>query len=273
MDRYAVIGNPVAHSLSPRIHTLFAQQTGEALEYTRLLAPVDAFAATVAEFRASGGRGLNVTVPFKAEAWALSRQLSERARLARAVNTLSFGDDGIIAGDNTDGVGLIRDLTINQGVTLGGRRILLLGAGGAARGVVGPLLEQGPASLTIANRTASRARELARVFGQPAEIEVCEFPALTGRGFDVVVNATSAGLSGSVPDVPPGCVADAVVYDMVYGARTPPFVRWAREHRARLAVDGLGMLVEQASESFFIWRGVRPDSAPVLAALRTDVTD
>lgn len=270
MDRYAVVGNPIVHSLSPRIHALFARQTGEHMEYTRLLAPLDAFAATVRHFRAEGGRGLNVTVPFKGEAWRMAERLSERAREAEAVNTLSFPDDGPIAGDNTDGVGLIRDLTLNQGIALAGRRILLLGAGGAARGVLGPLLARRPAALAIANRTPDKAHALAQAFGHAGSIAVSGFAELAGQRFDIIINATSAGLGGGVPPVPAECAQDAIAYDMVYGAKPTPFVLWARSHGARRALDGLGMLVEQAGESFFIWRGVRPESAPVLEALRRD---
>ena len=269
MDRYAVVGNPVAHSLSPRIHALFARQTDQDIEYTALCAPRDAFAAAITRFRADGGRGANVTVPFKHEAWQLCELLSERARAAQAVNTLSFApDDGPISGDNTDGAGLIRDLVVNNGVALTGRRVLLLGAGGAARGVVAPLLEQEPAVLTIANRTPDKARALARAFAPHGNVSGCGLAALGGQRFDLVINATSAGLSGATPDLPEGLVRDALAYDMVYGADPTPFVRWSRAHGAHMALDGLGMLVEQAAESFFIWRGVRPATAPVLAELR-----
>lgn len=270
MDRYAVIGNPVSHSLSPRIHTLFARQTGQLVEYTALLADKDAFAATVARFIAQGGRGLNVTVPFKHDAWQFADALSERARLAQAVNTLSFKDDGSVHGDNTDGAGLIRDLTLNNGVAIAGRRVLLLGAGGAARGVVGPLLEQRPAHLTIANRTTAKARALEEAFKSLGAASACGLSELRGQRFDIVINATSAGLSGTIPSLPDSVAAEGIAYDMVYGLReATAFVRWSRAHGARLALDGLGMLVEQAAESFFIWRAVRPHTAPVLAALRS----
>jgi shikimate dehydrogenase len=261
-DRYAVFGNPIAHSKSPRIHALFAAQTGQDLRYDALLTPLDGFAAAVREFVAAGGRGANVTVPFKEEAFRLATELTPRARAAGAVNTLSFAA-GAIHGDNTDGAGLVRDLTANLGCSLAGKRILLLGAGGAARGVILPLLEEKPAALHIANRTAAKAEELAVAFG----ISGGGFDALAGQTFDLVINATSAGLSDATLPLPagvfaPGCLA----YEMLYGRETP-FMAQARAARARVA-DGLGMLVEQAAEAFFIWRGVRPDTAPVLAALR-----
>lgn len=261
-DRYAVFGNPIAHSKSPLIHAQFAAQTGQDLRYEALLAPLDGFAAAVRDFVAAGGRGANVTVPFKEDAFRLATTLTPRAQAAGAVNTLSF-DGSAIRGDNTDGAGLVRDILHNLGVPLAGRRILLLGAGGAARGVVLPLLEAKPASIVIANRTAEKAASLAAAFG----VEGGGFEALAGRQFDLVVNATSAGLSDAVLPVPtfafaPGCLA----YDMLYGRETP-FMRQAREAGATVA-DGLGMLVEQAAESFWIWRGVRPETAPVIGQLR-----
>ncbi|AOJ67673.1 MULTISPECIES: shikimate dehydrogenase [Burkholderia] len=271
-DRYAVIGNPIAHSKSPFIHERFADQTGEAIEYAHLLAPLDGFAAAVREFIAQGGRGVNVTVPFKLEAYALADTLSPRAAAAGAVNTLRF-DAGGIFGDNTDGVGLVRDIETNLGVSLTGARILLLGSGGAARGVVLPMLERAPASLTIVNRTASKAEELVGQFTQAAHDAGC---VLAGGGpervarepYDVIVNATAGSLDAALP----ACDAAAfgpstLAYDMMYGARPTVFMEHAAALGARVA-DGLGMLVEQAAESFYIWRGVRPDSAPVLAALR-----
>ncbi|AJY28473.1 shikimate dehydrogenase [Burkholderia thailandensis 34] len=271
-DRYAVIGNPVAHSKSPFIHARFAEQTGEAIEYTHLLAPLDGFAATVREFIAQGGRGVNVTVPFKLEAYALADTLSPRAAAAGAVNTLRFDADGIF-GDNTDGVGLVRDIETNLGVSLTGARILLLGAGGAARGVVLPMLERGPASLTIVNRTASKAEELVGQFTQAAHDAGC---VLAGGGpervarepYDVIVNATAGSLDAALPECDAAAFCPATLaYDMMYGARPTVFMEHAATLGARTA-DGLGMLVEQAAESFNLWRGVRPDGAPVLAALR-----
>lgn len=258
-DRYAVIGNPVAHSKSPWIHARFARQTEQDLEYGRIEAPPDGFAAAVDEFRAAGGRGLNVTLPFKEQAFRYCRRVSERA--AQVANTLVF-DDGVF-GDNTDGVGLVRDLSANLGVNLRGKSVLLMGAGGAAQGVVGALLEAGVGRLVIANRTLARAQALAARFpGATAS----GYAALAGRT-DVVVNATSAGLKGEGPELPRGVLAKGTLaYDMVYGRETP-FLAAARAAGARTS-DGFGMLVEQAAESFLIWRGVRPDTRPVLEELR-----
>ncbi|ANQ83851.1 shikimate 5-dehydrogenase [Azoarcus olearius] len=275
MDRYAVVGNPIAHSKSPQIHAAFARQTGEALGYEAILAPLDGFVDTVLAFRAMGGRGMNVTVPFKLEAHALATRLTPRAAAAGAVNTLAFGgpetpDD--ILGDNTDGAGLVRDLTVNLGCPLHGRRVLLLGAGGAARGALLPLLEQAPAALTIANRTAAKAVELAAGFaaGHPGvAIDGGGFDALAGRRFDVVINATAASLADQAPPLPAGIYAEgALAYDMMYGRGDTPFLAAARADGAGRLADGLGMLAEQAAESFLLWRGVRPDTAPVLADLR-----
>lgn len=271
-DRYAVFGNPVAHSKSPRIHALFAAQTGQDLSYEAILAPKDGFAAAVAAFVAAGGKGANVTVPFKEEAFRLATTLTPRAQAAGAVNTLSFAD-GAIGGDNTDGAGLVGDLKGNLGCTLAARRLLLLGAGGAARGVILPLLLEQPAELLIANRTEEKATRLALEFARLPGCAVDVKPAsialgdLAGRQFDLVINATSAGLDDAALPLPDSIFAqDCVAYDMLYGRETP-FMRQARAARATVA-DGLGMLVEQAAEAFFVWRGVRPQSAPVLAELR-----
>ncbi|MGF6599032.1 shikimate dehydrogenase [Paraburkholderia sp. GAS448] len=271
-DRYAVIGNPIAHSKSPLIHARFAEQTGEPIEYTHLLAPVDGFVPHVRAFIEAGGRGMNVTVPFKLEAHALADTLSPRAAAAGAVNTLRFGADGIY-GDNTDGVGLVSDIERNLGVSLKGARILLLGAGGAARGVVLPMLERLPHTLTIVNRTQAKAEELVAQFAGAAREAGCR---LTGGGvraiepgaYDVIVNATAGSLDASLPDCDDRAFgAGTLAYDMMYGAQATIFMRHAQTFGARTA-DGLGMLVEQAAESFYVWRGVRPDGAPVLAALR-----
>ena len=274
-DRYAVFGNPIGHSKSPRIHALFAAQTRQDISYEAILAEKDGFAAAVEVFRSikrGAARGANVTVPFKEEAFRLATRRTPRAEAAGAVNTLSFDADGIL-GDNTDGAGLVRDLKQNLGCDPGGRRILLLGAGGAARGVILPLLLEGPAELLIANRTeetaARLALEFARLPGCAVEVKPdgTGFPGLSGRSFDLVINATSAGLSGTALPLPPGIFASrCVAYEMVYGRETP-FMAQARTAGARVA-DGLGMLVEQAAEAFFVWRGVRPHTAPVLAALK-----
>jgi len=261
-DRYAVFGNPITHSQSPRIHALFAAQTGQDMRYAALQAPLDGFAAAVRQFVAAGGKGANVTVPFKEEAFRLATELTPRAQAAGAVNTLSFDGDAL-RGDNTDGAGLVRDLKSSLGFDPAGKRILLLGAGGAARGVILPLLEERPAGLFVANRTAAKAQALAAAFG----IAGGGFEALAGREFDLVINATSTGLSASALPLPPHLFAPgSLAYEMVYGRETP-FMMQARTDGARVA-DGLGMLVEQAAEAFLIWRGVRPVTAPVLAQLR-----
>ena len=260
-DRYAVIGNPVAHSKSPWIHAEFARATGQDIDYGRVEAPRGGFAAAVQAFRAAGGKGLNVTLPFKEEAFALCAEASARARAARAVNTLAFREE--VFGDNTDGAGLVRDLAQNLHVSMKGCRVLLLGAGGAAQGVVGALLDAGVGALVVANRTVSRAQALA-----------ARFPGVKGQGFeglegafDIVVNATSAGLADAALPLPPGVLRPGVLaYEMVYG-RDTPFLAAARAAGAR-ASDGLGMLVEQAAESFFVWRGVRPATGAVLERMR-----
>lgn len=264
-DRYAVFGHPIAHSKSPQIHAAFARQTGQDMTYEAILAPLDGFVECVAQFIATGGRGANVTVPFKEEAFKLATRLSPRAQRAGAVNTLNFDTDGIL-GDNTDGAGLVADLTNNLKQTLGGRRILLLGAGGAARGVIEPLLEQQPAALVVANRTVSRAQDLAGLFGHG--ITACSFEA-ADTPFDIVINATAASLAGELPPLSPRVFTDnTLAYDMMYG-RDTPFLSFARTHGASAASDGLGMLIEQAAEAFFVWRGERPETAAVIAALRS----
>jgi shikimate dehydrogenase len=270
-DRYGVIGNPVAHSRSPLIHAAFACQTRQDLVYERLPAPTDAFVATANAFRARGGRGLNVTLPFKVDACRYATLLSERACAAQAVNTLKFDGD-VIFGDNTDGAGLVNDLLRNLGCAVAGRRILLLGAGGAARGVAGPLLQQQPAQFVLANRTLDKAQRLAQDLG--GALEAGTYAALAGRQFDIVINATSASLAGELPPLPPGVYArGALAYDMMYGKGETPFLAFSRGDGAALLADGLGMLVEQAAESFFIWRGLRPDGAPVLQLLRQTKDD
>lgn len=267
-DHYVVIGNPIAHSKSPAIHARFAQQTGQAMSYERLLAPLDNFIGSVNQFIAAGGRGANVTVPFKLEAFQLASKLSPRAQAAGAVNTLTF-ERGQIIGDNTDGVGLVRDIVRNAGVALACKRVLLLGAGGAARGVILPVLAEEPTQLVIANRTVARAVELSAAFSaKPGQLVASSFDDLNGH-FDIVINATSASLSSEVPALPPAIIgAHSFVYDMMYGAQPTVFMQSAAEQGATVR-DGLGMLVEQAAESFFIWRGVRPDTASVYDWLRS----
>lgn len=267
-DQYAVMGNPIAHSKSPRIHALFAAQTGQHLEYRAILVEPGGFAAAARAFREAGGKGLNVTVPFKQDAWVFADLLSARAERAGAVNTLIF-EPGGVRGDNTDGVGLVRDLTANHGYRLAGQRVLLLGAGGAARGVLQPLLMEKPAQLVVANRTADKALELALRFSDLGRVSASGFAELAERQFDLIVNATAAGLSDAVPQLPAGVLApDGWCYDLMYGEEPTAFVRWGREQGAAQSLDGLGMLVEQAAESFHLWRGVWPETGPVIAALR-----
>ncbi|MDR9438981.1 MAG: shikimate dehydrogenase [Halomonas sp.] len=265
-DRYCVFGHPVGHSKSPAIHAAFADQTGDDIEYVAIEAPLDDFVGAWRRFVAEGGRGANITVPFKEEAFCLCDTLSERARRAGAVNTLILGGNGLTYGDTTDGVGLVRDLK-RHGVELAGARVLVLGAGGAVRGVLEPLLAEEPASLFVANRTAARASALAADFRDLGEIDGGGFDAMAGS-FDLVINGTSASLAGDLPPLPDALFAPgATAHDMMYGAEPTVFLRWAVEHGAH-GVDGLGMLVEQAAESFYQWRGRRPDTAPVLEMLR-----
>ena len=267
--RYAVIGNPIAHSKSPLIHAAFAAQTGEAVEYDRILGSLDRFEHQVADFFRQGGGGLNVTVPFKERAWKLADRLGAAARLAQAVNTLVPAADGSLRGENTDGIGLVRDLTINHRCLLSGSRILLLGAGGASKGVAPALLDQGPESLLIANRTGARAEALARRLAGDGKVSGCSLDVLGSEQFDLIINGTSAGLSGALPPLPRGLLAPGGwTYDLMYASEPTAFVRWGESEGAVSSLDGLGMLVEQAAESFFLWRGVRPATAPVIAELR-----
>lgn len=272
-DLYAVVGNPISHSKSPRIHSLFASQTDEKLEYTAIQAPQDGFADTVTGFFQRGGQGLNVTVPFKEQAWELADRRTERAELAGAANTLYEDSNGLLTADNTDGKGLVMDLTENHCITLAGLRILVLGAGGAVRGVLGPLLAEEPSSLVIANRTVAKAEGLVTLFEPVAGqtlLEACGFEELK-EPFDLIINGTSASLQGDLPPISPNVIgAGTVVYDMMYSLQTTTFNQWALDHGATLVFDGLGMLVEQAAESFRIWRGVRPETRPVIDELRTD---
>lgn len=268
-DRYAVIGNPIAHSKSPLIHAAFASQTAQDLSYERLLAPLTGFAETLKQFQATGGRGVNITVPFKEEAWQLADELTPRARLAQAANTLVLNDTRILA-DNTDGAGLVTDIQHNLGYALARRRVLVMGAGGAARGVIAPLLAEHPAFLVIANRTVGRAITLQRQFSPYGIVEACDYAALHGVQFDCIINATSASLSGELAPLPSDVFAPgSLAYDMMYGAEPTPFLRYAQEHGAGHCADGLGMLVEQAAVAFHLWRGIRPDTLSVINQLRS----
>ncbi len=272
-DRYAVTGHPVEHSKSPLIHAEFARRTGQDLAYGRLPAPLDGFGAVVRTFAAEGGRGLNVTLPFKEQAHALADHRTVRALAAGAVNTLRFDADGI-HGDNTDGAGLVRDIRANLGIAIAGRSVLVLGAGGATRGVLGPLISEFPRELVVANRTVARASALADLFGTQARgsgvrVTGCGLGDLAGRRFDLVVNATSASLTGESLHLPDGLfAAGSLAYDMMYGRGETPFLGQARMAGAARCADGLGMLIEQAAESFLFWRGVRPPTDGLDALLR-----
>lgn len=267
-DQYVVFGNPIAHSKSPQIHTFFAQTTQQNLTYETYLAPLDSFATEVKAFQRQGGKGANVTVPFKQEAWELVDERSSYAERAGAVNTLIMRDDGSILGDNTDGVGLVRDLTVNHQVSLSGKRILILGAGGAVRGVLEPFLAESPTEIFIANRTASKAQALAHDFTNFGMINGGGFANITGQ-FDVIVNGTAASLQGDLPPLPDDCLAaEACCYDMMYAQEPTVFMQWATQHNASKVLDGLGMLIEQAAEAFYLWRGVRPDTSELLQGLK-----
>lgn len=265
-DRYAVIGHPVAHSRSPQIHSEFARLTGQRIQYTRIDAAPERFTTALREFLGSGGRGLNVTQPFKEEAYALCHLHTPRAERARCVNTLYIHDDNSLVGDNTDGAGLVMDLRRNQQVAIKDSRVLILGAGGAARGILPALLDEAPASIRIANRTPKRARHLAGVFSSEGQVSGGGFDELRRMSFDIVINATSASLKGELPPLPDDLLEPgAVCYDLAYAERPSLFMHWAEQEGAGLILDGWGMLVEQAAESFFIWRGVRPPTAALLA--------
>jgi shikimate dehydrogenase len=269
---YGVMGNPISHSKSPRIHGMFAEQTGQRLQYIAIQVDPGGFEQAVRNFVANGGSGLNVTVPFKTNAWELVDTRTPRAALAGAVNTIEVQEQSLLHGDNTDGVGLVNDIVNNQGGIIAGKSILVLGAGGAARGVLGPLLEQGPTELVIANRTEDRAAALARNFSGLGSVMGCGFDDLANRHFDLVINATSASLQGEAPPLPEGVLAaGAWCYDLMYAAAATPFMQWAERQGAARISDGLGMLVEQAAESFLLWRKVRPQTAPVIAALRAEL--
>ncbi len=270
IDSYAVFGNPIGQSKSPFIHTLFARQTNQMLTYTAKQPEAGTFIEAATAFFSEGGKGCNVTAPFKEDAYQFANRLTERAQLAGAVNTLKKVDDGEIIGDNTDGEGLVQDLLQYQ-VILEGACILLIGAGGAARGVIKPLLDQSPASIVVANRTAAKAEQLADMFKPFGQVEACSLEQVEGS-FDVVINSTSSGLSGQRPAITESIFgSNTVVYDMVYGAGTTLFNQWARDNGVHKAYDGLGMLVGQAAESFMLWRGLRPGTKQILRELRKNL--
>lgn len=261
MNRYGIMGHPIQHSWSPEIHQLFAKQTGQELIYQPILVPLDGFSQALDAFQAGGGQGLNITLPFKQQAYQLVDQLSERAKRAKSVNTIQFNADGSRWGDNTDGVGFIRDVIHHHAFPLLNKRVLILGAGGAVRGILDPLLQEKPARIVIVNRTRENADNLAAEFS----IEAHDFAALTNDQFDLIINGTSASLMQADMELPSNMLSEqAYCYDMVYGKRSTPFMTWAETHHASLVSDGLGMLVEQAAESFFIWRDVRPETQSVL---------
>lgn len=273
LEQYAVIGNPIAHSKSPNIHRQFAKQTKQNLEYTAQCAPLGSFAAYMDNFFSSGGKGANITVPFKLEAMAYASKLTPRAQRAGAVNTLALQDDGSVLGETTDGLGMCRDIQANLDWAIAGKKVLILGAGGAVRGVIEPILEQAPAELTIANRTVGKAQLLSREFESLGVIHACGFGDLAGQEFDLIINGTAASLAGDLPPLPAGILAcGACCYDMMYGAEPTVFMDWAKSEGALGISDGLGMLVEQAAESFVIWRDCRPQTGSVMAALRDELS-
>ncbi len=270
MDQYAVVGNPINHSLSPQIHTLFAEETEQEMSYRALQIEPGRFEEQIRKLQAAGFRGLNVTVPFKQDAWEIADIMSPRARDAGAVNTLILQADGKIAGDNTDGIGLIRDLIVNHHVLIERRKILILGAGGAVRGALGPILAKKPGLLTIANRTLSKAEKLAADFYHVWDVQPSTYEALGSQTYDLIINGTSTGLTGEIPPIPDSILGpNSVCYDMMYNVlQDTAFVKWAKDRGALRAFDGLGMLVEQAAEAFFVWRGKRPQTAIVIQMLR-----
>lgn len=268
-DKYAVFGNPIKHSKSPLIHGMFAEQCGQSMQYRAVKVELDGFDRAASSFFETGGQGLNITLPFKQEAFAFAQRLSDRAARAGAVNTLSRAEDGAIEGDNTDGIGLVRDMVANLGWAIQGLRILVLGAGGAVRGVLEPLLRERPRELLIVNRTPDRATRLATEFADIGPVEGGDYALVGERQFDLVINGTSAGLQGEMPELPGSLLTErSCCYDMIYGPEPTPFMRWAAQHAAWAVSDGLGMLVEQASQSFFIWRHLRPETRPVINQLR-----
>jgi shikimate dehydrogenase len=269
LEKYAVYGSPIKHSKSPLIHQWFATQTGQNISYDAIEVTAPNFVNAVDRFFADGGKGLNCTVPLKELAWNYAENKSERAKYSKAVNTLILQEDGTVYGDNTDGIGLVRDLTNNQAICLDEKRILILGAGGASRGILEPLLEQSPGSIIIANRTVSKALELANEFVKKGIVSGCGYADLNDKKFDLILNATSASLTGQLPPLPGSILEkNGICYDLAYGNEPTAFVRWGFERKAAKSLDGLGMLVEQAAEAFYLWRGVRPDTGPVIRELK-----
>ena len=268
-DKYAVFGNPIKHSKSPLIHAAFAAQCAQSIQYRAVRVELEGFEQAARNFFDGGGRGLNVTVPFKEDAFRFADRLTERARRAGAVNTLSLSEDGTIEGDNTDGIGMVRDMVANLGWVLQGQRVLIVGAGGAVRGVLEPLLRERPKELLIVNRTPDRATQLALEFADLGALQGGGYELMGERQFDLVINASSAGLAGELPDLPSSLLTErSCCYDMIYGPEPTPFMRWAALHAAWAVSDGLGMLVEQAAESFYIWRHVRAETRPVIGEIR-----
>lgn len=271
IDQYAVFGHPISHSKSPLIHSLFAAQTGQTLQYTAHDVPAEQFQRTADHFFRNGVKGLNCTVPLKELAWQYASQLTERARAAKAVNTLAWQADGSILGDNTDGMGLVRDLVQNHDISLAGQHILILGAGGASRGIIAPILAEHPADLVIANRTLSKAQAIVNEFSHLGSIRAHTFAELAHQRFDLILNATSTSLNNELPPLPQGLLDErSYCYDLAYGEEPTTFVRWGLAHGARKCLDGLGMLVEQAAEAFYVWRGIRPDTQAVIDRLNNE---
>lgn len=272
-DTYAVFGNPINHSKSPHIHRHFAEQTGQDMTYTKQQVPEGEFEQAATEFFQKGGRGLNITVPFKLDAYSYAARLTQRARRAGAVNTLALQSDGTILGDNTDGIGMIHDMH-NLGWELRDKRVLILGAGGAVRGILQPMLEEAPARVVIANRTLHKAEQLAKGFHDAGDIQAVTYEDLVGQSFDVVINGTSASLNDELPPLPADLLAEgAYCYDMMYGAEPTIFLQWAHTHGAAHCADGLGMLVGQAAEAFYLWRQIRPEVVPVINAIRRQLNE
>lgn len=271
-DQYAVFGNPIRHSKSPEIHAAFAEQSQQDMIYRTHLVEDGKFAESAQRFFDNGGKGLNITVPCKVDAFEFADELSDRARRAGAVNTLAKQEDGSIYGDNTDGAGIVRDMLENLAWVVTGRRVLILGAGGAVRGILAPLLARNPSHVVIANRTVKKAQTLAREFSELGEVRGCSYDGLAGSQFDLVINGTSASMMGDLPPLPLELLSEtACCYDMMYSAEPTPFMRWAASEAAWAVSDGLGMLVEQAAESFCIWRGIRPNTGPVIEQIRASL--